>query len=309
MADAGVEDTYFHILATYFTTVIYTFHMPAFFVLSGAIFGREMKINKYRNLAALLKRKTRRLMVPFVLVFIFYTVPIKWISGYYSSDTPHIIDILAQLWNPYRMHLWYLEALFGCIVIVYLLERYCGRLYLKIAVILLMWVSGYYISMKGIQPLGNPFLYVAWFEYGIYYEDFYEKIAGRTTGVIIAYLVLLIIRIKLYSGFIVQQMLLPFLAIHIFWYFSVAVSDRMEKYRRQIVWWSGYTFGIYLYSEPVNYLVLYLFYQMKGIQYFGTESGALIIYFSRFIFSLSAGIFITWFLKFIKSKTVYWRNL
>lgn len=61
-----------------------------------------------------------------------------------------------------------------------------------------------------------------------------------------------------------------------------------------------YSLGIYLYAEPINYLLLYLFCTYAGINYFGTETGSIVIYFSRIIVSVTVAIIITALLRKLK---------
>ena len=68
---------------------------------------------------------------------------------------------------------------------------------------------------------------------------------------------------------------------------------------------SDYGMGIYLYAEPLNYLFLFLFYHYLGIEYFGSEFGAAVIYFSRIIITPIIAMGITWVLKRLNLKYLY----
>ena len=63
--------------------------------------------------------------------------------------------------------------------------------------------------------------------------------------------------------------------------------------------------GIYLYAEPLNYLLLYLFYTCNGIEFFGTDAGAAIIYFSRILITPVLAFAITWMMKKLRLKYLY----
>lgn len=47
MLQAGVNDTLIHRIASWVTGVIYTFHMPLFMALSGAVFSLQLSKGKY----------------------------------------------------------------------------------------------------------------------------------------------------------------------------------------------------------------------------------------------------------------------
>lgn len=68
---------------------------------------------------------------------------------------------------------------------------------------------------------------------------------------------------------------------------------------------SDYGMGIYLYAEPLNYLFLFWFYRFCGIEFFGSEFGAAIIYFSRIVITPIIAIGITWILKKFNLKYLY----
>ena len=67
----------------------------------------------------------------------------------------------------------------------------------------------------------------------------------------------------------------------------------------------GYGMGIYLYAEPLNYLILWFFYTKCGITFFGTNVGAAVIYFSRILITPIIAIGITWALKKMNLKYLY----
>lgn len=66
-------------------SLIYAFHMPLFMALSGALFYRNIRAGDYRNLKQLIAIKSKRLLLPFVVVSLFYSIPLKYISGYYRG--------------------------------------------------------------------------------------------------------------------------------------------------------------------------------------------------------------------------------
>lgn len=68
---------------------------------------------------------------------------------------------------------------------------------------------------------------------------------------------------------------------------------------------SSYSFGIYLYAEPLNYWLLYEFSSRAGVAFFGTEIGAATIYLSRAVVTPIIAVCITWILKKLKIKYLY----
>ena len=64
MTELGIQDTCFHQLSCELTNFIYTFHMTIFIALSGSLFA----IGKKLNVSAFIKKKAKRLLIPFFLV-------------------------------------------------------------------------------------------------------------------------------------------------------------------------------------------------------------------------------------------------
>lgn len=80
-------------------TLINTFHMPLYMMLSGALFKYREKragggIGGYPSLRILAIDKAKKLLFPFIIVTLFYVAPIKYISGYYSDSANVIKDII-----------------------------------------------------------------------------------------------------------------------------------------------------------------------------------------------------------------------
>lgn len=99
---------------------IYSFHMPLFFFLSGAMFAIT---SSKRSLSYVLKKKIDRLIIPYFVAGLFCLLPIKYICGYYSSDTVILgISAFLQLQGELQ-HLWFLPALFWATIFFVLIYR------------------------------------------------------------------------------------------------------------------------------------------------------------------------------------------
>lgn len=67
------------------------------------------------NLAVKKKIEIIQILVPFIAVWIFWNLPVKYFSGYYHGVS--IKGMLLQLIFPSCVYLWYLECLFFVFVI------------------------------------------------------------------------------------------------------------------------------------------------------------------------------------------------
>lgn len=114
-------------------TIIYSFHMPLFFILSGMV----MNVEKYRSFKCFIKNKLKSLIVPYLffcllsiaIVFILYLVV-------EISETPMFLlkSLYSVFWSPYSLDfntpLWFLPCLFITELMYYLIYRLCKKKYL-----------------------------------------------------------------------------------------------------------------------------------------------------------------------------------
>ena len=86
-ANSGV---YVSMFTSFVTKVIYSFHMPAFMMLSGCLFAVTFCYDKRVSWC---KKRVSRLIIPFLAVAFFLLLPIRILVGYYGQpiDYIHII--------------------------------------------------------------------------------------------------------------------------------------------------------------------------------------------------------------------------
>ena len=64
------------------------------------------------------------------------------------------------------------------------------------------------------------------------------------------------------------------------------------------------SFGIYLYSDPLNYLILYIVYNIFGINVFYTNPGIILIFLARAFITFFVALTITSFFRKKKIKYI-----
>jgi fucose 4-O-acetylase-like acetyltransferase len=311
MDAANIKDAKIHEIVKTITSYIYTFHMPLFFFLSGEVYQYNTENTKFLEL---IQKKSMRLLVPFILVFAFYYVPIMFLSGYFNKFN---IFLYGQIFFPDACYLWFLGALFCCYILHWIIDKYINLKYAKILLVQCLWVFGIIIwkTLGEFAPVGNPFRYFIWFYIGSKWDTVVQSISqcvGKQTQLIIA-IVLYIMQIMLWSlseyvgrGETLVTTISGFLVIPIFAFgiqrISKYVKEDWQPCIRKI---SSYSFGIYLYSDPLNYLLLYLFFKLFGIEGFSRNILSGVLYFSRiFITALSAMVIVK-LLKILKLKYLY----
>lgn len=142
-----------HILTTGTShRVIYAFHMPLFFLISGMLFRR----NKYKSFVDFLRKRAKRLLVPFVI----YSI-VTWIIWAMFRFIRH--DDVVSYWDPllqtiiakgsgaYMVHnsaLWFIPCLFATEIIYFLISNfnYAARFIISICCACLSFVLGHYFA-------------------------------------------------------------------------------------------------------------------------------------------------------------------
>ena len=151
---------------------IYSFHMPLFFALSGSIFKLSLSNGKINSIKQIVKSKTRRLIIPFYIVTLFYVVPIKYFIGYFDMSQNKIYDIiLGQFFLCGNTHLWFLIVLFQVIIVAYYIEK-LKLCWLKILLIVFLFYLGNFIKIEFLG-ISKVFTNIVWFYTGVFYQSRY----------------------------------------------------------------------------------------------------------------------------------------
>lgn len=100
------------------TRIIYSFHMPLFFLLSGYVYGICIEKGKiYDSFIPFLKKKALRLLVPYYFWGIAYVAPIMLVLGLTPFSYINFVKNGILLSSDCR-HLWFLFVLFLMFAIV-----------------------------------------------------------------------------------------------------------------------------------------------------------------------------------------------
>lgn len=339
---AGGTNPVVHEWTDYIIGGIYTFHMRVFFALSGAVFYLRLQQGAYRGVSAFLRKKARRLLVPFVLVTTFYAVPLKAVSGYWADDPYLWRDILlGQYLLLGNSHLWFLVVMFcafvilgGCVLGSASRRTWLGkpralRAELGIFCILLACLLAdgtvSHLAQNRIHMNGGRWLWfeslawnvcavgwgTLWMMIGMMMERMRQRFAGcRPSGA-----ALVVICVFLFAalcggyGYETHYALPPGklpvlldegrrlgLAV-----LGVALCFGMGALLSR-TWVAGSTgvralsrdsMGIYLYSDPLNYVLLALFVACFGIAGLGVPQLSLLLVAVRFIVTLGVGWLVT----------------
>ena len=87
---------------------------------------------------------------------------------------------------------------------------------------------------------------------------------------------------------------MPFVGIIWIWTFARIIESALkEEHHKKLLAISQNTYGVYLWAEPLNYLVLSCVMKWFGISVFGTEMGAALIYIVRVVGTVVISVLIT----------------
>ena len=317
MLQAGVNDTLIHRITSWVTGAIYTFHMPLFMALSGAVFSLQLSKGKYGELMLFIKNKFRRLLLPFLLTALFVSIPLKYWSGYWEKSDSLIWDIvIGQLLLQGNTHLWFLPTLFCEMLIFWVLHRYTNWLSNK-AIYMVVILSLMHLLIK--SPLGiftGVVKFGIWFYVGMLFNEYrqdFNNVAIKhkviVTGIIF-FILFIIEHISVGGDGLVRHGLHRVAAfataiVGMWLFYSSCYCMWKNNIIRETKWISFLSInsmGIYLYSDPLNYTILSWFYHTYSISAFGNEVYAFLLYIGRFIVTFTVAAVITIVVSIVTQK-------
>jgi fucose 4-O-acetylase-like acetyltransferase len=268
---------------------IYLFHMPLFLFISGGLFYMSFSKGKF-SFEMMISNKFKRLIIPYIAYGILYNIPIKLIANYYTiGNVPRAIVYDTFLGQNVVQHIWFLPTLFFITIIFYII--YCilmkenDKYALILLIILTIFSSQINITAPGIKNL--VILLISFF-IGAMFEKRrikFEKILTNKKSYLftIFFSIFSIIVFKLYtaeSKIFLKNIYYIFMLISIFLTlttFSYIIKDIKWLYKNKIYnLISNYSFDIYILSDPLNYVVLFLI-STFGLSYiYSSNLGTLI---------------------------------
>lgn len=239
-------------LLKYLCWIIYIFHMPLFVFISGFLF------NCNTSLFTLLKKKFKRLIIPYILFSLFYLLPIRYILGYegYVNNTLiyNIVDNIIL--GKDNGHLWFLPSLYIIFLLFYIILKKVKRLDWVLIICFVISIIG----LKIPYYFGNSLQYLFWFSFGYYVANNLNTIKKISNSKFVFIIIFLLISIyvfiygkfKFYNyicivlRYVINLFLLPLL----YFAFSKYENSTFTKV-------SKYSFGMYLFHSPLVYFSFY----------------------------------------------------
>lgn len=162
-------------------SIIYSFHMPLFFFLSGLFFYNSFKS---RGATGLIANKVDTIIYPYILWSLLQG-SIESVLSKYTNGSVSFSDVLAFAWQP-RAQFWFLYALF----LVFVISSFLFTMFDKSRSALLLIASGVlYIIMSQLpQNLINTYILgnVVFFILGVWFDDIKSAFEKHCAGLAVA---------------------------------------------------------------------------------------------------------------------------
>lgn len=291
---------------------IYTFHMPLFMMLSGACFSISMRKNIHYK--SLLQSKAKRLLVPFLYATLLVSIPLKYLSGYYDTSSNVLQDVfLGQLLLMGNSHLWFVFILLRIFIIYYglhCLQVTDKKLFLPILAGLSIVAT--YLSGKGYDFLGlmASMKFLLYFAIGFKY--LYRLDSAKWGGQILLVNVLCYVGLFLLSKFIgdtnvsVIKVFRYVLSMVMAIYGSLIMIQVSKRFGRMAAItskriyksFSRNSYELYLFSDPFNYVLVLVLFQLLGDYIILSNIGPMLSFCVRFFGTIIFAFGVIW----IKNK-------
>lgn len=285
-----------------FVTFIYSFHMPLFMAISGMCFNFSMRKNP--SWSFVLYGKAKRLLLPFILVTLFYSVPIKYFSGYYDDSENVFYDIfMGQILLLGNSHLWYVMSLFWIFLAYYFIERSHIKKNSAFWLVLIgiSWIGKHYEASFNLLGLAAAMKHLFFFAlgYNLFYKldnytpkNLFKPIIGLLGAFVLQRLSFMVdnnnITNKLlaYSLFTIISVIGGSSTSLIIKYLQCRIVN-MPSYEI----FKKYTYELYLYSDPLNYIIIAITFALWGAEAYQSNTMSIGLFAFRII-ATTVGAFV-----------------
>lgn len=227
-----------------------------------------------------------------------------WILAKRYSQCHHRYFNWAIFLGNSNSHLWFLQALFWIFLFSHIIEQFQLRHshpFIFIIALTILSIIGIYCGKNGITILNisNAFLYLFWFYIGFYFEHFRSRFNLFITKKIKWWHIFLWLSIDI-LGIILNKQLPNILHYITYFIFSIngmaivyiicvkSIPYLSNKTRYLINKISSNSYGLYLYSDPINYIIIFIassIFTSKII--FTNDTIVIFLYLLRFIVTTS----------------------
>ena len=298
----------------YISKIIYGFHMPLFFYVSG--FGLSYA-NSDQSFKKFIKNKIKKILVPYIIFSILFLIYWYFIERRFRSDFGNITSMIINIFFPMvnqklyipNIALWFLPCLFVTYILFFFVSKNKYSLFLTIIIFLL----GVVLNRRGIvlpfcletSFIALLFMFIGYKYYKVINIKSIFSVVGTIAGIIIyIYFVnngyILDMLAHKYSNFLLT-IILPLFVI-MFFLLIYKVLCKIKLNINSILYLGEHSLIILLFHEPLKRIVLKLVSIFSGLSVELMRNNVLLI----FIISIIIIILILIFNQFFyKIKEIY----
>lgn len=150
----------------YLHDIIYTFHMPAFFIINGLLFNYSSSIKK--SLFDFTKSRMYNLLVPFCFFEILGMFVQMFVYGILLNPIGYIYGLVTLTY--YNDPCWFLVATFGANILFFLLQKLNNKFCIWLMTIVICMCS--YFSTSILSDFRRMGIALAFMTFGYYAADY-----------------------------------------------------------------------------------------------------------------------------------------
>ena len=280
---------------------VYGFHMPLFFMLSGAV----LALRPISSFDKVLKSKVKRLLIPYFVYGWLFMFPVKRFGNFYANDSL-TLAMKEFLVGGDSGHLWFLTALFWCIIVFVLIVKILDKMNVT-SVYVISIIAGTIYFLYSYIPfdvlgLRTGLSYIIYFTIGYIFEkERQENKRWNIKKTILACIVLISLEI-IQKEYGILNSFFVILVGSLLTYILADLFDRAFPGAKNNRVWDFIVknlFYVYLFHDPINYVVLRVF--ING-GYLKTALGCILYTVARTVGIFIASLVLGESVDFIKKK-------
>lgn len=268
-----VSSSYYSVLLTscrYAVEWIYGFHMPLFFMLSGAV----LALKPVGQFSTFCKGKIHRWVIPYFVYGWLFMLPVKYVGGFYTAKTLKLA-FRGFLVGIDSGHLWFLTALFWCMIIFSIFIKGLKRLDVQSNILILVGAGAIHFAAVlipvDILSFKQGLTYIFWFAVGYVFESERRKHHWNWNGkkVVLSFAALTVVEV---IDFRYKLLGATFTIIcsSIWTYLLAWMCDNYLRRVCSTKLWKiliKNLFYVYLFHDPLEYIVLKIFMSNEFLNY------------------------------------------
>lgn len=246
------KNVFFYLLKQFINIV----QMPIFIMISGYLFVKS--IRKYKNIGDLIIDKFKRIIVPFIIIALFWLIPIRWYVGYTPYVQTGYLETIQKVFLGIDSgHLWYLPTLYVIFIVGYLLNKIKNKNVVShFIIILILWIVSIF-SDKVVNIMFLPTIceYLIYFYIGFLAgkREIQPKITKTTIITFTIYIISSIIIVVYIKNNYVRNVLRSVVAIlgtYSLYCLTLKIKNNfiIERIDKN-------SFAIYLLHSPILYIM------------------------------------------------------